>query len=163
MTKSNKKIKDEINDDINNLKDLEEYIKDPEIGIDVDKLQAFVKKYRFEINPEGHIKTNKDKIREIQKRYEKKMGIALKNGDQLEQSDLYEAISKEILDIGLINFDYDKWANHVDLGPTVLGHLSNELATFLVVQGGRAGYQHWLMQQKSITLNLSRLSSGLKD
>ena len=157
-----KKIKAELDDDIEHLKELEEYIKKPDVGIDVDKLQAFVKDHKFAINPEGHIKTNRDKIREIQKRYEKQMGIAIKRGDQLAQSDLYEDISKEILEIGLVNFDYDKWANHVDIGPTVLGHLSNELSTFLVVQGGRAGYQHWLMQQKSIMLNLSRLSNGSK-
>ena len=163
MTKDNEKLKDEIKEDIDDLKELQEYIKNPDIGIDVDKLQAFVKQYRFEINPEGHVKKNRDKIREIQKRYEVEMKKALKHGDTMAQSDLYEEISKEILAIGLVDFNYDKWANHQDVGPTVLGHLCNELAVFLVVQGGKVGFKHWQMQQKSAMLNLSKSSNGMTD
>ena len=131
--------------------ELVEYAKNPAIGIKPDTLEAYAHQHSFKINPKGHVKSNKEAIRKIQKKYKKNMESAEAQNDLMLQNDLYELASKEILEIGLLNFSYDNWAENEDVGPTVLGQLATELAYFLMVQGGKAGYQHWLMQQKLVT------------
>lgn len=138
-------------------KELQEYSKSPNVGINWEIPEAFAYEHKFKINPEGHLKKNKDKIREIQKQFAIDIKPTMKTLDLLTANDINETASKKILEIGLVNFDYNTWANHVDVGPTVLEQMANEIATFLVVQGGKAGYQHWLMQQKSAMLTLSNL------
>ena len=143
--------------------ELEEYQKNPDIGLNVDRLIAFANGQEFKINPEGHIKKNKDAIRKIQNQYEADMNKAIVANNILKQNDIYEDASRQILEIGLVDFNYTHWANHISIGPTVLGQLSNEVATFLVVQGGRAGFKHWQMQQRSETLNRLNFSASMKN
>jgi len=128
--------------------ELEEYQKNPNISIVWEKLQVVANSHIFKINPEGHLLDNKTKIRNIQNKYKKDMKIALDESDQLDQNDIYEKTSEEILKIALQDFNYSIWANHIDIGPTVLGQIATEVSTFLVVQGGKAGFKHWQMQQK---------------
>jgi len=144
-------------------KDIEEYHKNPNVEILWEKLQVIANNHVFKINPEGHLLDNKQKIRTIQNKYKSDLKKALQVSDILEQTDIYEKASKEILTIGLIEFDYNAWANHIDIGPTVLGQIATEVAHFLVVQGGKAGYRHWQTQQKLETLTLSSLSNTSKD
>lgn len=136
------------------LKELSDYQKNPDVGISWEKLEAYANKHTFKINPKGHTLEVKSKIRKIQQDYKPKMEKAIKNFDVLAQQDLYEESSKKILELSLVEFNYSVWANHIDIGPTVLGQLANEVSTFLVVQGGRAGFKHWQMQQKSATISL---------
>lgn len=137
------------------LKELTDYQKNPDVGISWEKLQAYAHNHTFQINPKGHTLEVKSKIRKIQKDYKPKMEKAIRDYDVLAQQDLYEESSKKILELGLVDFNYSVWANHVDIGPTVLGQLANEVATFLVVQGGKAGFKHWQMLQKSAIISLS--------
>lgn len=143
--------------------ELAQYQKNPDIRIDWETLQAWAFDYNFKINPSGHTKENKDKIRAIQNEYKKQMLKTVKEFDELKQNDIYEEASEKILQIGLVDFDYETFANNPDIGPTVLGQLATELAHFLVVQGGKAGFKHWQMQQKLAMLNLSSHSNSLKD
>ena len=153
--KTVKNISDDSMDKIHkDLKEVNEYIENPNIGIHWETLKAYAHKRTFDINPSGHIKTSKDAIRAIQNKYLEEMKTAIKSHDQMAQNDIYEKASEEILAIALVNFDYNKEADDPDLGPTVLGQLATEVATFLVVQGGKAGFQHWQMLQKLGTLNL---------
>lgn len=156
--KVTKKItkQDEIKtkEDIKITKELMEYAKNPDVGINWEIPEAFANNHKFKINPHGHEKKNKDKIRVIQKEFDEKIKATIPDMDVLAANDLNEEASKKILEIGLENFNYDEWANHIDLGPTVLEQMANEVATFLVVQGGKAGFKHWQMQQKLVMQTL---------
>lgn len=145
-------------EDIKITKELMDYAKNPDVGINWEIPEAFANGHKFKINPFGHLKKNKDKIRVIQKKFNEKIQDTVEDFDVLVANDLNEEASRQILAIGLetidqktkevIPFDYESWANHIDVGPTVLEQMANEVATFLVVQGGKAGFKHWEMQQK---------------
>ena len=135
-------------EDIKITKELMEYAKNPDVGINFEIPEAFANGHKFKINPEGHLKKNKDKIRAIQIEFNEKIKATIGDMDVLAANDLNEEASKQILEISLVKFNFDEWANHIDVGPTVLEQMANEVATFLVVQGGKAGLKHWQMQQK---------------
>jgi len=134
--------------------ELIEYSKNPNVGINFEIPEAFANGHTFKINPHGHEKKYKDQIRAIQKTFDEKI-MSVPKMDLLKANDINEEASKQILEIALVNFNYDEWANHVDVGPTVLEQMTNEVATFLVVQGGKAGFKHWQMQQKLAMQTLS--------
>lgn len=159
QTTTSKIDKDSLDEKYLATKELQEYSKNPNVGINWEIPEAFAYDHKFKINPEGHLKKNKDKIRAIQKKVYTNVNEAMKTNDLYKSNDILEAGSKELLELGLVGFNYDEWANHIDLGPTVLEQMANEVGTFLVVQGGKAGYQHWLMQQKSAMLTLSTHSN----
>lgn len=135
-------------EDIKITKELMDYAKNPDVGINWEIPEAFANNHKFKITKDGHTKINKDKIRAIQKEFDKKIKATIPDMDVLAANDLNEEASRQILKIGLENFNFDEWANHIDVGPTVLEQMANEVATFLVVQGGKAGFKHWQMQQK---------------
>jgi len=150
-------------DDSNPNVKLQNYIDNPNVGVNWETLIAFANGHEFKVNPKGHIKSNKDEIRKIQKDYTQKMTTSEIKRDVLSKSDLYEEISEKLAKLCLVDFDYNVWANHEDLGPTVIGQMITEVSTFLVVQGGKAGYKHWQMQHQFAMLTQLNLSSTSKD
>lgn len=156
MSENKKNPQEEIQ---NTAKEIQDYFKDPDFGVDTDRLIAFVdkKKITWKIRPDGHTKLVRDKIIAIQDQYKKDFE-AYEALSEKEQSNslrysIAEKATKAILETGLIGFNYDEMANHEAGGPSVLQMLSNEVSIFLVESGGRAGHQLLLMQRKLGTLN----------
>lgn len=131
------------------------------IGIDTDRLEAYIATLKWKIRPDGHTKKVVDQIRDFQKEYEKEMKVLEKNPESLTyaKEEAYEKATKGILEAALIGFNYEEAANNVDAGPGALGILSNELRTFLVDLGGRVGQKHLQMLSKLVT---QKGSTGLK-
>lgn len=146
--------------------EIQDYTKDPDFGIDTDKLLAFIgkKKITWKIRPDGHTKKVRDAIIQIQDQYKKDFSEYDKLPDDEKTNsrryEIAERASKAILEIGLIGFNYDEMANHEDGGPSVLEMLSTDLSIFLVESGGRAGHRLSQMQQKLGMLNQFLSSRG---
>lgn len=151
MSKNNKSI-DEIAKSTAKIKEIAEtitnYSKNPLIGIDAEKLQAYVTNHRWEINPNGHIKSIRDPIKEMLKEFLKIINSQKTQLDVLDSQEKTDKVAKEILTIGLVNFDYDKEADDPQVGPVNLKYLAQEIGYFLVVQGGKEGYLHSKMLQQ---------------
>ena len=133
---SKNKITDTDKKSINELK---EYLKNPDIGVEEDTLIAFIGKnpqtrITWKIRPDGWTKIIRDQIRLIAKNFKVEMKKLenQKEDSVYEQEDLYEKSTKQILELGLIGFDYEKSANDVKAGPSALGLLANEVRVFLV-------------------------------
>ena len=120
------------------------------IGIDIDTLEAYCGSLRWKIRKDAHTKTIVDQVRELQRTYEKEFKRLGEDPDATtwDKEVEYEKATKGILDLALIEFNYDESANHIDAGPGALGILANEIRTFLVDLGGRAGQKHLLMLSK---------------
>ena len=131
------------------------------IGIDTDRLEAYIATLKWKIRPDGHTKKVVDQIRLIQQEYERVMKALEKSPETLtyDKEAAYEKATKGILEATLVAFNYDEAANNVDAGPGALGILSNEVRTFLVDLGGRVGQQHLQMLSKLVT---QKGSSGTK-
>ena len=134
-------------------KEVVDYAKSPDIGIDSTELHAFIKNHKWVVNPRGHTKTIRNEIRKL-------MSSFLKINQNLKsQADVYESqadvddIMKQILEKGLVDFHYDVEAEDPELGPTPLKLLAQELAHFLVVIGGKVGSKHSEMLQKQEQLS----------
>lgn len=131
------------------------------IGIDIDTLEAYCGSLRWKVRKDAHTKTIVDQVREIQHTYEKEF---MRLGEDpsattWDKEVEYEKATKAILDLALTDFKYDEAANHLDAGPGALGILANELRTFLVDLGGRAGQKHLQMLSK---LAIQSTSPGTK-
>ena len=131
------------------------------IGIDTDKLEAYIGSLKWKLRPDGHTKKIVDQIKLIQKTYEISFTELEDDPKALtyQKEDVYEVATKAILNLALIGFDYEDAANHIDAGPGALGILSNELRAFLVDLGGREGQKHLQMLSK---LAIQNISDGLK-
>ena len=114
------------------------------IGIDVDKLEAYVGSFKWKIRKDGHTKPVIDALRELQKGYEVEMHRLDDDPKAItfDKEVAYEIATRGMLELALENFDYEEAANHIDAGPGSLGLLANEVRTFLVDLGGRAGSKH---------------------
>jgi len=126
------------------------------IGIDIDRLEGYIGSLKWKIVPDGHTKKVVDALREIQKGYEVEFHQLEDDPKALtyDKEEAYEKSTKAILNICLIDCNYDETANHIDAGPGALGILANELRTFLVDFGGRAGQKHLQMLSKLATQNI---------
>jgi predicted site-specific integrase-resolvase len=104
-------------------KEVENYFKNPEIGIDTDKLTAFVDsgKLSWKINPNGHTKIIRDKIIDVQDQYKKDYAAYEKLPEEDQTNKLRYSISekcnKAILEIALPGFNYDEMVNDTRAGP----------------------------------------------
>ena len=142
-------------------KEVDAEMANPPFGVEADRMSVFVgdKKskdcIRWKINPDGHIKRNRDIIMQTIDTYETDFKKA---NTRLQKEKIHEHATKTILELGLVNFEYDKWANHVKVGPVVLHILAEELQNFLVENGGSSGFQFWLTLQKANIL--TRYNSG---
>ncbi len=127
------------------------------IGIDVDKLEAYINSLKWKIRKDGHTKIIVDQVRQIQKDFEVEMRKMEKDPDVLtfDKEAVYEKATKAMLELALEGFNYEEAANHVDAGPGALGILSNEVRSFLVDLGGRVGQKHLQMLSKLATQNIS--------
>lgn len=114
------------------------------IGIDVDRLEAYVGSFKWKIRPDGHIKKVIDALRELQKGYEVEIHRLEDDPKAItfDKEEAYETATKGMLELCLLEFNYEEAANHIDAGPGALGLLANELRSFLVDLGGRAGQKH---------------------
>jgi len=97
-----------------------------------------------------------DALREIQRGYEVEFHKLEDDPKALtwDKEVAYETATKEILQLCLIDCNYEKAANDIDAGPGALGILANELRVFLVDLGGRAGQKHLQMLSKLATQNI---------
>ena len=127
------------------------------IGIDVDKLEAYVGSLKWKIRKDGHTKVVVDQVRQIQKDFEVEMRKMEKDPNTItfDKDAVYDKATKAMLELALEGFNYAEAANHVDAGPGALGILSNEVRTFLVDLGGRVGQKHLQMLSKLATQNIS--------
>ncbi len=126
------------------------------IGIDIDKLEAYVGSLKWKIRKDAHTKNIVDQVRLIQKEYETEFKRLVDDPDAAtwDKEEEYEKATKGILELVLEGFKYDESANHIDAGPGALGILSNEIRTFLVDLGGREGQKHLQMLSKLATRNI---------
>jgi len=152
MVKESEKSVKEIDEELAKLKELTakitNYSKNPLIGIDADKLQAFITNHRWAINPDGHIKSIRDKIKVQLKEFLEIIANQKTQIDVLDSQEKTDAIAKIILELGLVDFKYDENAEDPEIGPVNLKFLAQELGYFLVVQGGKDGYTHSKMLQQ---------------
>lgn len=129
----------------------------PYLGVNFDELEpfAFCGKSKWSINPEAHLKKVTDVIRESIKNYEETLSKVSKGeAYESERLEVYENSTKSILEVSLVNFDYEKEANNPDCGPALLGNLAIEIKDFLLVLGGKEGAKRSqmllnLMKQKA--------------
>lgn len=95
---------------------------------------------KWRINPRAHLKKVTDVIREAVAEYEHTLHN-VQDGKALESErlEIYEKASRTILEIALVDFDYEKEANNPDAGPALLGMLALDVKDFLLVLGGKEG------------------------
>jgi len=130
------------------------------LGINTTTLEAYCGKLRWKIRPDGHTKNCTDCIREIYKNFQVQMRVFEDTTTTLgyEKEELYEKTTKGILEYALVGFKYNEAANEIDAGPANLGLLAEEVRSFLVELGGKAGSKHLQMLSKLVDQNGS---SGL--
>ncbi len=140
--------------------EIKDEIDDPPIGIDTDRLIAFVahKQVKWKIRPDGHVRSVRNQILEASDKFKKQMDAAEKNPNmpQLKREQIYETATKTILELTLVKFDYEEWAEKPEAGPGALGMLANEIVTFLVERGGRDADRRLQTLQKLNILSRSR-------
>lgn len=157
-----RKHKPKPNNELNQLKaEIETASKNPEFGIDTDQLIAFADYRRiiWSIREDGHIKSVRDRIIEINDEFKAKFtALEKRDAPRAELEAVYERSTRQVLDIVLIDFDYDKYADHPKVGPTMLGLLANDISHFLVEFGGRAVSRH-LQTLQNINILSRSLSS----
>jgi len=132
------------------------------MGIDTTKLEAYIGSLHWKIRPDGHTKKVVDAIRMIQKISQEELQTLEADDNVLlyDKEEAYERCTKQILELGLVAFNYETAANHVDAGPAALGMLAGEVRSFLVDLGGREGSKHLQMLSRLATQNIS---AGIKD
>lgn len=153
-TQKNKFTKSE-NDAMAKLQnEVNEYNKNPDIGIDYEKLLGYIHNHKWAIKPNAHVSSIRDPIRDYYiELLEQPEKIKTKLDAYKIQAKMDE-LAKNILVKGFVNFDYNKEADDVELGPVALRYLAQELASFLVVRGGKVAATHSKMLQKLAMLEL---------
>ena len=106
------------------------------LGIRADRLQAFIGDKKWKINPLGHTRLVRNQLIDITDEYSQRMQELEESGTRREREDYYESANRRILDLGLMDFNYDEMADDPAAGPVALGMLAKELEAFLVEQGG---------------------------
>ncbi len=150
--------------EIAEIKKLTEEVKadmdDPYLGIDTDRLLAYVdhKRIKWRIRPDGHVRSVRNQIIEASDKFKKQSEAYEKRPDATlkEKEDIYELATKTVLELALVDFSYDEWADKAEAGPGVLGLLANEIVSFLVERGGREGDRRLQTLQRLNILSHSR-------
>lgn len=137
------------------IEELIKYGNDPIIGVDYEKMQAFITNHRWAINPDGHIKSIRDQMKTLFKNYMTLINNVKNQLDIINIQDKLDELAKKILTLGLIDFDYDKEADDPEVGPVNLKLLCQEISYFLVVEGGITGSKHSKMLQRLAQINQS--------
>jgi len=153
--KSAEATKTEIKIIRQNILDVQEYLKDPVLGINEETMMAFIGKRTWKIDDSANSKSIRDIIRNNY------LAIVELITNQKTQIEILKNIStlddhtKIILEAGLDNtFEYDIAAEDRAIGPSQLRYLAQELGHFLVVLGGKGGSKHSQMLQKLSQMNL---------
>jgi len=124
-------------------KDLKNYEKNPELGIDEETMMAFVANRKWKLNPIGHTKIIRDKIKTDYQELIEIITSQLTHVEVISNIDKIDELTKQILQNGLDpTFNYDVEANDIDIGPFALRLLAQEIGHFLVVRGGKVGARH---------------------
>ena len=146
---SNEKLEQEIDN----------AIKNPDFGIATDELIAFAarREIKWRMREDGHTKAVRDQLIKISDDYK----FTMKKFDEVnrsraEKEAIYEKCTKKILELSLVDFDYEKYANDARVGPQVLGILANHILHFFVEIGGRDVSKHLQTLQHIDTLNRLR-------
>ena len=147
-----------------------DYLKNPDIGIDYELVEAYVGKTRWVINPDGYMHKTKQLMRDLQKDHRKYMQAndeKMKNApldDQqflmIERQEKDIEITRNILEEGLVNFNYDQAANQKGVGEVALQFLGTEVSNFLL---GAVSKDASLHSQMLLKIMRSQNSSGLTD
>ena len=148
---------------------IDEY-RDREFGIQTDSLTAFVPGTQWRFREDAHSHATKIKVAEIQDaltRRNKEL-TAREESEQVayhvERVKMNDDAARGILNLVLEDFDYDAVINAPGPGIDVnmLHLLAAEVASFLVVAGGRAVLQRSQMLQKQAALNRSITTRALR-
>ena len=130
------------------------------LGVRADRLQAFIGAKKWKINPLGHTRTVRNQIIDITDEYGEKMKELEATGTRREREDYYESANRRILQLALVDFNYDEMADDPAAGPVVLGMLARELEAFLADQGGAIAVQYSQTLQDLATLIHSASSTA---
>jgi len=155
VSKSSEKIKQDKlkNEALEKLTtEINEYTKNPDIGVDYDKLHCYIHNHRWHIKSNAHISSIRNSIRDWYIELLELPSQIKTSLDVYKIQPQFDALSKKILETGLSDFDYDKEADDPELGPVALKLLAQELAAFLVVRGGKVAATHSKMLQKQALL-----------
>ncbi len=136
----------------NVITQIKEYRENPSLGIDPETFMAFIgtdkTKRVWKLNPQGHTKTNRDKIKKANLELIELITNTKTSIQQIKNIDKIDELTNTILTLGLdSSFDYNKSAEDELVGPAQLRFLAQEIGHFLVVLGGKAGYKHSKMLQ----------------
>lgn len=142
--------------------EIKNQMEDADIKVETDTLIAKIGKLEWKINPLGHTKNVRDSLLQIQDDFKKAMtDLIQKDAGEKEKSDLVEKINRQIMELSVIGFKYDKVANDIQAGPVAIDFLTKELTAFLVVKGGKVGMKHSQMLSNLIDLAISNGSLDL--
>jgi len=153
--KDNDKTHEQLSTKQKAIHELKEIVKNVHIGINDETMMAFVGKRTWKLNPNAHTKTIRDKIQKLYLEFIQTIGKQKTQIDVISDVAKLDEISRQILELGLENFDYHVEADEVDVGPAQLKYLSQEIGNFLVVQGGKGATQHLRMLLKLNQLTAS--------
>lgn len=104
---------------------------------------AFCGSLKWDIQKMAHTKTKVDKMMLCVKEYESEINQIMtgKSTSDYNRNNTYNKATKTILELGLVNFNYEKAANDPQAGPALLGILAGELKDFCL-SGGALGRRH---------------------
>lgn len=146
---------------------IDEY-RDREFGIQTDSLTAFVPGTQWRFREDAHSHATKIKVAEIQDaltRRNKEL-TAREESEQVayhvERVKMNDDAARGILNLVLEDFDYDAVTRDNTIDVNMLHLLAAEVASFLVVAGGRAVLQRSQMLQKQAALNRSITTRALR-
>lgn len=126
----------------------------PFINYDLENLLIKAGEYEFKINPDGHLPEISDKILEQVDKFEQFLRTSPGEAEKIKA---HRLVTKEILNLGLIEFDYVDASKKLGYG--ILEKLSDFLFVYHVEHGGKEGFQLWLTQ---LNLTMSMGSNGTK-
>lgn len=134
-----------------------------QIRVDTDLLEAHIGELKWKVREDGHTKEIKHQIIELKDKFKREMRkLEEADAPEMQRAELAEDTHKQILELCLLGFDYDKLANDVRAGPKALEYLMMELDAFLVDQGGQVGLKHSQTVSKLIILNSSLTTKALR-
>jgi hypothetical protein len=125
------------------------------IKYDLDNLQVWAGDYELKLNPNGHLPEVSDKILEYIEEFETLMK---NNPSATEKIRKNRETTKEILSIGLTDFDYVDASEKLGYG--ILDKVANFLFSYHVEHGGKEGFKLWLAQ---LNLAMKIPSNGTED
>lgn len=135
------------------LKEFKDYQKNPTVSIDYENMLGCIGDHKWKINPSGHIKKIRNQIKEHLTAFLEVIETHKTQLDILKTQDILEDHTIKILDLCLVDFNYDIEAEDPEVGPIQLKFLAQELSFFLVVEGGKGASKHSQMLQKLALFN----------